>query len=209
MSPSFPVGAYAYSHGLENAIEQGLVTEAGDALSWISDLLTIGSGQTDLVLLARTWECANDPSALDELVALGCAFWPGAEIRNESLAQGDAFLRTIRETWSLPAIDRIDYAELPYPIAVGLVAEAHGVEQWRVLTAFAHAFSANLVSAVVRLVPLGQTDGQRISAALQNAASVACTRALETPLDALASSTLMSDICGMRHESQYTRLFRS
>ncbi|MEO1320022.1 MAG: urease accessory UreF family protein, partial [Pseudomonadota bacterium] len=123
-------------------------------------------------------------------------------------AQGTAFIGTVRATWSDASL-----ASLPddcaYPVAVGAVAAAHGVPERATLTGYAHAFVANLVSAAVRLVPLGQTDGQRITAQLEASVDAAVARAGVTALDDLASATLASDIAAMQHETQYTRLFRS
>lgn len=209
LSPSFPVGAYAYSHGVEFAIEHGLVTDADSATAWLSDLITEGSGQVDLVLMAHAYEITETGDALDALLALGSAFWPSVEIRKETLAQGDAFLRTIRTCWPAPIFDALEDEALPYPIIVGLAARAHGLTLVPAMTGFAHAFVANLASAIVRLIPLGQTDGQRVTAALQSPIAVAVPRAADTSLDDIASTTMVSDICSMQHETQYTRLFRS
>ena len=205
-SPSYPVGAYTFSHGLENAVEVGLVHSMGDALRWISDLITFGNGQTDLVFVRCAWERAHDPVALREVQDLAVAFSPSAELRLETMSQGTAFLKITSAVWSKnPGLT----APCAYPVAVGAFAALHEIEKKAVMLAYGHAFAANLVSACVRLVPLGQTDGQRIIAELERTVEEAVEKAISTSLERLATSTLRADITSMQHEAQYTRLFRS
>lgn len=212
LSPSFPVGAYSFSHGLENAVEAGLISDFDSAARWISDLLTLGDGHADLVFLAHAWAAGDDEQALQEVHELALAFQPSKEICLESTAQGNSFLRTAADTWPCEIIEvlqRIAGETVVYPVALGAVARAHAVDQDVTLEAYGHAFIANLVSAAVRLVPLGQTDGQRITASLQATVSSEAIRAAATPLQHVSSSCLMADITSMQHEVQYTRLFRS
>ncbi|MEL6871039.1 MAG: urease accessory UreF family protein [Pseudomonadota bacterium] len=211
LSPSFPVGAYAFSHGLEYAVaEYGIDTPAA-LTRWLQHLLHHGSAQTDLVFAAAAW-AADDPQAIHALCAQALAFSPSAEIKLESTAQAEAFVHTIASAWPCHAVDELRPL-LPdlcaYPVAVARVARAHSIEQSALVAALAHAFCANLVSAAIRLVPLGQTDGQRVMADLLEAIDQAATHAMATPVDAVATQTLMSDIASMKHEHQYTRLFRS
>ncbi len=212
LSPSFPVGAYSFSHGLECAIEQGLVGCETSTRAWIADLLAFGDGHADLVFLAAAWSAAGDEMALREVHELALAFQPSEEIRLESTAQGAAFLKVVSAAWpwtgaeTLAAVMARDVA---YPVAVGVVARGHGVAREATLAAYGHAFVANLVSAAVRLIPLGQTEGQRITAALEPDVADAARLALRTPPDRVTSSCFLADICSMQHESQYTRLFRS
>ncbi|MEL6448738.1 MAG: urease accessory UreF family protein [Pseudomonadota bacterium] len=208
LSPSFPVGAYAFSHGLEWQIEHEGLTRPEPVRDWIAELITQGSGQSDLVLCAAAWRAMAECAPINDLSELALAFSGTAERVTETQAQGTAFIGTVRATWSDASL-----ASLPddcaYPVAVGAVAAAHGVPERATLTGYAHAFVANLVSAAVRLVPLGQTDGQRITAQLEASVDAAVARAGVTALDDLASATLASDIAAMQHETQYTRLFRS
>ncbi|MEM6810790.1 MAG: urease accessory UreF family protein [Pseudomonadota bacterium] len=208
LSPSFPVGAYAFSHGLEWQIEHEGLTRPEPVRDWIAELTTQGSGQSDLVLCAAAWRAMAEGAPVNDLSELALAFSGTAERVTEAQAQGTAFIGTVRATWSDASL-----ASLPddcaYPVAVGAVAAAHGVPERATLTGYAHAFVANLVSAAVRLVPLGQTDGQRITAQLEASVDAAVARAGVTALDDLASATLASDIAAMQHETQYTRLFRS
>ncbi|MEL6198712.1 MAG: urease accessory protein UreF [Pseudomonadota bacterium] len=208
LSPSFPVGAYAFSHGLEWQIEHEGLTKPEPVRDWIAELISQGSGQSDLVLCAAAWRAVSEGAPVNELSELALAFSGTAERVTETQAQGTAFVGTVRATWPDASLESLS-DDCAYPVAVGAVASAHGVPERATLTGYAHAFVANLVSAAVRLVPLGQTDGQRITAQLEAAVDAAVARAGVTALDDLASATLASDIAAMQHETQYTRLFRS
>lgn len=212
LSPSFPVGAYAYSHGLENAVETSLITDADSATHWIRNLLVSGDGHADLVFLSHAWDAGDDVQALQAVHELALAFQPTSEIRLESTAQGNSFLRAVASTWPCDVVEelkRIAGNSVVYPVALGAVARAHKVDRDATLEAYGHAFVANLVSAAVRLIPLGQTDGQIITASLQQDVRSEAARAAATPLQNVTSSCLMADIASMQHEVQYTRLFRS
>ncbi len=210
LSPAYPVGAYTFSHGIEYTVEAGWIRDADTLREWLRDLLLYGDGQADLVFLAEAWR-ADDDARLREVQALALAFQPSAEIRLETTAQGTAFLRATAAAWPCAAVERLGRIapEAAYSVAVGAVARDHGVALPEVLEAYGHAFVANLVSAAVRLVPLGQTDGQVVTASLGGVVRDAAREAAETPLDDVSSSCPLADIAAMRHESQYTRLFRS
>ena len=210
LSPAYPVGAYSYSHGLEYAVDAGLVTDAESVRDWIATILTAGSGFADLVFVAAAWD--SEPERLPSINEFALAFQGTAEIRLESTAQGRAFLLVTAEAWPCEAIEAlrgIPQDEIVYAVAVGAVAKSHGIDRREVMTAYAHAFAANLVSAAVRLIPLGQTDGQRLTAKLMPACVAAVERAASTTADEVSTSTPMVDIASMKHEHQYTRLFRS
>ncbi len=211
LSPSFPVGAYAFSHGLETAVENGLITDAASAGSWIDDLVRFGNGRSDLVFLAEAYEASCDLDELGAIAEYALAFQATAELRVESLAQGRAFIGVAVAAWPTESLVQVSsaIADMPYPVAVGLVAAEHGVDRNAAMHAFVHAFIANLVSAAIRLVPLGQTDGQRMTAALEDAANDAVGDASLQSRHTVANSTILSDIVSMQHETQYTRLFRS
>ncbi len=210
LSPAYPVGAYAFSHGLESAVEAGLAVDAGSVLDWIGTVMTSGNGSADLIFLAAAWEA--EPDQLAEINEFALAFQGTAELRLESTAQGQAFFRVTADAWPCAAIDalrQISPETIVYPVAVGAVARSHGIDRRDTLEAYAHAFAANLVSAAVRLIPLGQTDGQRITAALMPVCQAAVEQAERTPLDEVSTATPMVDVLSMQHEHQYTRLFRS
>ena len=212
LSPAFPVGAYSFSHGLEYAVEAGLVCDADTTRDWINDLLMLGDAQADLVFLAAAWQAGADLPALQEAHELALAFQPSAEILLETTAQGGAFIKAVAAAWPCESIAVLQAAlrgPVAYPVAVGVAARGHGIALEAAAEAFAHACAANLVSAAVRLVPLGQTEGQKITANLLATVTAATARAIATPLQMVTSSCIMADIVSMRHESQYSRLFRS
>ncbi len=215
MSPSYPIGAYTYSHGIEYAVEAGLVTSLDDLVPWISDILEYGSGKSDCILLGAAYRASTgqDMEALKEVAEIGNAFAPTKEIALETTQQGRAFVSVIgnvsTEAKTLAALAEYWQGPLIHPVAVGIVAADHGVPLKETLTAYLHSFVSNLVSAAVRLVPLGQTDGQRAIASLADEVDRVAALAMETPLDELGSATLMVDWCSASHETQYTRLFRS
>jgi len=210
LSPAYPVGAYSFSHGLEYAVDAGLVTDRDSVREWLATVVTAGSGFADLVFVAAAWD--SEPEQLPGLNEFAYAFQGTAEIRLESTAQGRAFMLVTAEAWSCDAIETLQgvpHDEIVYAVAVGAVARSHGIERQETMTAYSHAFTANLVSAAVRLIPLGQTDGQRITADLMPTCIAAVERAASTPADEVSTSTPMVDIASMKHEHQYTRLFRS
>jgi urease accessory protein len=213
LSPAYPVGGYSYSHGLEWVIETGKVGDAATLAAWIEDTLTYGAGRSDAIFLAEAWRAVagGDERLLAETVELAAAFASSAERRLETLAQGAAFLTATQAVWPSPALERLaaGNAEVAYPVAVGASAAAHGLPLAATAQAFAQAFAANLVSAGVRLVPLGQTDGLRMVARLEPLIPRVVARALAAALDDIGGAVIMADIASMRHETQYTRLFRS
>ncbi len=214
LSPAYPVGAFAYSQGLEAVIARNLVTDRTSTQDWLTDSLTAGSLWSDAVIFARAYEAAreSDGPALAEINAFALAFQPALELRHETLALGNAFLRTTREAWPCATLDLLatEVGDGPaYPLTVACAATGHGIPSDPALEAWLHAGVSNLISAAIRLVPLGQTDGQRILAALEPAIAETATRATATPLEALTSNNLMAEICAMTHETQQPRLFRS
>jgi urease accessory protein len=208
LSPAFPVGAFAYSHGIEWAVECGDIADAKTLHEWIADLLHHGSIRNDAILLAAV---LCDPAAAADINALALALSPSKERRLETVSQGNAFIDLVRKTWPHPAID--DFAsrhdDSAYPVALGVAAAAHGIELRATIEAFALAFVSNLVSAAVRLGPIGQTDGQRIIAALLPDIRIVAGAAATSTLDDLGSACFRADIASMKHETQYSRLFRS
>lgn len=201
LSPAFPVGAYAYSHGLEQAVEDGDVTDGDELCGWLTDILRHGSGHNDAILLRHAHRAGVDVTALNDLAV---ALASSRERRMETLDQGTAFVAAVAP-WQAPRLpDRV-----AYPIAVGAVAGHHGIDEETTAAAYLQAFAANLISAAVRLVPLGQTTGLRVLAALESAILEVATATRTATLGDLGGCTFRSDLAAMRHETQYTRLFRS
>ena len=212
-SPAFPTGAFSYSHGIEYAVEEGLVANAAQLRDWVGWIVGRGALHADAVLLAHAYRAAeaSDHGALDEIAALAAAMRGTADTALESLQQGASFFDTAQAVWPqkrVAAFLKRTGAKPALPVAVALLC-AGTIPLTETLAAYLHAAMANLISAGVRLIPLGQTDGQRSIAALESAVTAAVERALATPLEELATAAPMVDWTSMRHETQYTRLFRS
>ena len=156
---------------------------------------------------------AGDDAALRAIAELAAAFVSSKERFLETTAQGRAFLEVTRAAWPCPALDRLAAAwdgPVALPIAVGVACAGHGIACEPALHAFLHAMAANWISAGVRLIPLGQTDGQRVLAALEGVVrGDGGARAGRRRSTRSARSAFRADLAGMRHETQYTRLFRS
>lgn len=200
MSPAFPTGAFAYSHGLEWAIETGLVGNADDVRGWIGDLLTQGSGWNDAVLFSRCWE--EDASRLN---ALALALATSRERHLETTQLGRAF-RIAAGVFAAPALGD---DEIAYPVAAGSACAAMGIGRRHALLAFLQSFAASLTSVAVRLVPLGQTAGLEVLRDLAPVLSATSTRAAGASLDDLGAITIGADIAAMKHETQASRVFRT
>ena len=214
LSPAFPVGAFAYSSGIEWAVEAGDVTDAASLRDWLAAMLADGSGFCDGVLLAQTHRAAvaKDVGALREIAELAAAFVPSRERLLETSTQGRAFIDIARSAWACDGLEALISAcdgAIVYPVAVGLVSAAHQIPLVPTMHGLLHALVSNWISAGARLVPLGQTDSQRILAALEPAVVATATRALSASIDDLGSATFRADLASLRHETQYTRLFRS
>jgi urease accessory protein len=214
LSPSFPVGAFSYSSGIEWAVEAGDIADAASLRGWLAAMLTDGSGFCDAVFLAQAHRAASagDDVGLREIAELAAAFVPSRERQLETTTQGRAFIDIARSAWACEGLDNMVAAcggVIVYPVAVGLVSAAHAIPVAPTMHAFLHALVSNWISAGARLVPLGQTDSQRILAALEGEVVLTAKRALEASLDDLGSATFRADLASLRHETQYTRLFRS
>lgn len=216
LSPAFPVGAFSYSHGLEWAIEDGSVTSGKALEAWLGDVLRHGAGRNDAIVFVHAYAAATapDPVALLAVAELSAAFQPSKERRLESHAQGAAFMIAVTATWPNPRLAVLADAlaaepALPYPVAVATAAAAHDVPLGPALVAYLNAFVANIVSAGVRAIPIGQTDGQRAIAALSPLVEEIAASSLHASLDDLGGAAMRADIASMKHETQYTRLFRS
>jgi urease accessory protein len=214
MSPGYPVGAFSYSSGLEWAVEAGHIRDAATLTGWLMTLVGHGSAFCDAAIFCHAHRAAadRDGEALAGAAELAAALAGSRERFLETTAQGQAFLQITRAAWATPALDRLTAAwdgPLAYPVAVAAACAGHGIALGPALHAFLHGVVSNLVSAGVRLVPLGQTDGQRVLAALEVPIAQAAERALTTAPDGIGMAALRADIATMRHETQYTRLFRS
>jgi urease accessory protein len=214
LSPAYPVGAFSYSSGIEWAVEAGDIADAESLRRWLAVVIGEGGAFCDAVFLvhAHRAAAADDGAALRGVAELAAAFAPSKERHLETTAQGRAFVEATRAAWPCNAMEQLLTAwhgPIAYPIAVGVATAGHGIAAHAALHAYLHALAANLISAGVRLVPLGQTDGQRVLAAVEPVVAATARRALGTSLDDVGSAAVRADIASMKHETQYTRLFRS
>jgi len=217
LSPTFPTGSYSYSHGLEQAVETKDVHDRGSLVDWLDADLRYGSSRNDAIFFVGAWRSAADGchSRLVEIAEIAGAYRGTRELALEASQQGASSLVTLREVWPDLAIERFSTElnshgirpVLPVVLAVRTAADGIPVEIG--LRAFLNGFVINLVTAGVRLIPLGQTDGQRAMAELESAVLEASDGALCASIDDLGSAALMLDLSSMSHETQYTRLFRS
>lgn len=204
LSPAFPTGGFAYSHGLEWAVDTNEIVDGATLHAWLSNVLKNGSGRNDTILLRHAHRSARDPSALAEIVEIGAATAASRERRAESLAQGNAFAAAA-VAWQGAALP----PNTPYSIAVGALAGANDIPEDDTAAAYLQAFATNLISAAVRLVPLGQNAGLRVLAALEPIVLATAADSREATIEDLGGCAFRSDLAAMRHETQYTRLFRS
>jgi urease accessory protein len=214
LSPSYPVGAFSYSHGIEWAVESGRIHDADTLADWVRDLVLQGGGWNDAVFFTHAWQAAreSDDVRLGRVAELAAAFAASRERKLETCAQGDAFLSVTERAWPCDALARLRSAwdgPVAYPVAVAVAAAGHDVPLEPSLTAMLHGYTGNLVSAGVRLIPLGQTDAQHIVARLAETIEDTARRAQTVALEDVGGVSVMSDISAMRHETQYTRLFRT
>lgn len=215
LSPAYPVGAFSYSHGVETAVEEGFIKDRDSLVAWLESVLERGTGLVDGALFAAAWRAVDgaDWPAFDAVSERAAAWRGTSEMALESRQQGGSFLSITRTAWPHPALDaghERTGGEIALPVAVALAAAAHGIALESALGGYLHAFAANLISAAVRTVPLGQTDGQRALATLEPTARRTVEAVLAaTSLDEIGTATPLLDWCSLRHETQYTRLFRS
>ncbi len=196
LSPGFPVGGFAYSHGLEQAIDGGVVCSAATLQDWLSQVLQFGSGLSDAVFVCRSQEGAD-------LADLCEAMAPSKERLEETRAQGAAFARTVSAILPEPV------SAAPLPVAVGCAARQLSLTPETVAGFYLHAFAANLVTAAVRFVPLGQTEGQVVLANLHGVILRVAEQAVQTPINELGTAAIGSDMAAMHHETMEVRLFKS
>jgi urease accessory protein len=214
LSPAFPVGAFSYSSGTEWAVEAGDIKDAATLQRWLAVVIAQGGVFCDAAIFVHAHRAVaqRDDALLRETVELAGALAPSKERHLETMSQGRAFIEAARAAWDCAALGRLAAlwdGAVAYPVAVAVTAAGHAVPLAPALHAYLNAAAANLISAGVRLIPLGQTDGQRVLAALEPVTAAAAGRAMATPLAEIGGAALRADIASMRHETQYTRLFRS
>jgi urease accessory protein len=202
LSPAYPLGSFAYSHGLEAAISKGWIGDAAGLQNWLEDVLLHGTGRNDAILL-HTAHSARNEARLHYVDAVARASAASAERLLESERQGAAFARTTAAVW------RLDVPELSFPVAVGWAAKQAQLDPEVTAMLFAQGFASNLVSAAQRLMPLGQTEGQRLLSVLAPACRQIAMQAREASLDDLYSTAFLSDVATLSHETLEPRIFQS
>ena len=209
-SPACPVGAYSYSHGLERLEADGGLFTAAECEAAIATALSEGAGRSEAILLAAAYRAERDGAhqRSQQVAALALALAPSAERAAESVNQGNAFAKIVDAAWPGPR-PLLQGRPLAYPIAVGRAGAIHRVPLEPLVQAYLQAFATTLISVLVRLVPLGQTDGQRLTARLAPLAAALAQEACAASLDDVGSAALGLDLASMRHECQEVRLFRS
>jgi urease accessory protein len=224
-SPGYPTGAFSYSHGLEWAVETGDVKDLQGLLDYVTAVISRGGGWVDAVLFAHAWHATSTtddalpgpatPTPLDSMTQLAAAFRGSSETALESRQQGGAFLDVTRKAWPHPTLEAFaarqaqNATPVAHCIAVAVACAAHKIPMAPALHAYIHAVAANLVSAGARLIPLGQTQAQIAIAQLAPVITDIADRAQATSLDDLGTAAPAIELCSLRHETQYTRLFRS
>lgn len=195
LSPSYPIGSFAYSHGIEQAIADGWLTNSDGVATWIADIIRHGAGRNDAILLAHAWRG-------EDVADLALALAGSAERRREMVEQGASFVRVAS------AVEGpLDAA--PYPVVVGRAAARDGIPLAETLALFMQAFAANLITACVKSVPIGPTEGQRVLAALLPIIEATAREAETASLDDLGGCTLRSDLLSIRHETLEPRIYRT
>lgn len=201
-SPSFPVGSFAYSHGLEWAIESGAVIDPSSAKDWILQVLIYGAGWNDALLLAAAYK-ATDEIAVHEIDAVSRALAPSQERLKETDLQGAAFCKAVSD------LSGLKIEGLSYPVAAGWAARRAGLPLELTAQMYLQGFVSNLASVAMRLVPLGQTSGQALIQDLTPKCIELVHAALSHGLDDLSSTAFLADIAAMKHETQHSRIFRT
>ncbi|MDP6822317.1 MAG: urease accessory protein UreF [Dehalococcoidia bacterium] len=217
LSPAFPIGGFSYSHGLEEAVAAAVVTDADGLFSWTEAVVGSGGGRVDAMLLVEVWRAVDigEVTRLIRAAETGGAMRGTSELAIESTAQGEAFLETAQAAWPEDSVAAV-IAELEgaklrtaLPVAVGVVAACHDVPLEAVLPMYLQSFCAGIVSAGVRLIPLGQTDGQRVIARLQPVVERAASAAILAEFEDIGGASPVIDLASMAHETRDGRLFRS
>ncbi|MFN7223857.1 MAG: urease accessory protein UreF [Paracoccaceae bacterium] len=200
LSPAFPTGGFAYSHGLEQAIADGAVADAAGLRQWLADVLDFGAGRQDAILLVQALRPGANHGRLDDLAR---ALQPSSERLSEALDQGTAFARTVAGLTGQNLPPRC------LPVAVGEAAASLGLPEAQVAALYLHAFISNLTSVAMRFMPLGQVEGQSVLSALHPLIESLAEAATGLTLEDLGSAALGADMSAMAHETMDVRIFRT
>ncbi len=197
-SPAFPIGAFSYSHGLETAIQDGLITDEVSLQSWISTLLLYGSGRNDGIFIKETYKGAEGTNALCLALCASKERW------QETVELGQAFGRVVNTSYQTDLPDG-----LAYPVAVGLAAQTMGLDLTLTLQAYLQAFATNLISVGVRAIPIGQQAGQLCLVRLFPVVEEVIRQVAEASLNQVGGAALLSDLISIKHEHSIPRIYRT
>ncbi len=200
LSPAYPVGAFAWSHGLESAVRQGWVTDEVSLQSWLTDILAEGSGKADALWIRLAWQGDRSVAELD---ALARAWQPSRERLREAERQGTAFVQVTADVWDL------DLPPMLLPVALGEAARQMDMSVEPVAALYLQSFAGNLVSAAQRLMPLGQTAAQGVLARLAPLCAELAAGTEGLTIEDMVSCAFLSDVASMKHETLEPRLFQS
>jgi urease accessory protein len=209
VSPAFPTGSYAYSHGIEWAVEAGDIRDIETLCLWLAALIDHGTVGNDLVIIGAAWDSYQDMTTLRSIAEFACACASSRERFEETVYQGEAFLKAARVWDIVPPVYEMECVRWPLPVAQGMVFHWGGITRAQAVLSGGYASLAALVSAAVRLVPLGQTDGLRALVRLEPMLEAAVLAASFRTLEDIGGMCFRSDIASMHHETQTTRLFRT
>ena len=207
-SPNFPIGSFVYSHGLEYSVEIGLVNDQPSLVNWIEGIILFGSGRVDASLLKAAYTAfeKENYSLLNKIVERADTQKSTKEFSLESKTQGSAFLKTLIKI--CPNLEKIK-REPAFPVSFGVACSIFNIPMRQSILVFLNSIVSNLVSAGIRLIPLGQIAGQKSIISLEEVIIKATSKAMKRYIEDFGSAALIVDWTSMKHETQYTRLFRS
>ena len=196
-SPNFPIGSFNFSHGLEAAVEMKFIYDSFTLEKWISNLITDGSGKTDIILLSNAYRGKN----INELALALC---PSKERWIESIKLGKSFSKNIRDNWSYNIED-----ELAFPVALGKAGSFFSIPLDQLLIIFLQSFASNLITFGMKHIPLGQSAGQKILINLIPVIQAQSMKYKNYDIKDIGSCAYISDLASMYHENLKNRIYQT
>jgi urease accessory protein len=211
-SPALPVGAYSYSEGLETLVDQGLIKSAADLQTWLTESLATGSIGIEAAILIRAHRAWTKE---DQQQVIYWNHWLSAtretaELQQQNWQMGRSLLKLLQDLypqsdWSGWSMTENWNIAIVFALAAGLAE----IDEYTTVLGYLHSWASNSVSAGVKLIPLGQTAGQKLMLQLAESITISADQSLTLPDDQLFSCSWGLAIASMTHETQYSRLFRS
>lgn len=196
-SPNFPIGSFNFSHGLEAAVEMKFIHDSFTLENWISNLITDGSGKTDIILLSNAYRGKN----INELALALC---PSKERWIESIKLGKSFSKNIRDNWSYNIED-----DLAFPVALGKAGSFFSIPLDQLLIIFLQSFASNLITFGMKHIPLGQSAGQKILINLIPVIQAQSMKYKNYDIKDIGSCAFISDLASMYHENLKNRIYQT